>query len=264
MKRKYCSRYKVLTKLLIEGLFNEFPLLFICSLAIIYAFVSNFLLSFPPLNISETTLHVLSSIDVVLRNCCYGIVAGVIFYFINDFFKNIVKNIDSYNEMYPDVYNLWLKSHQLVLALSGYKYNESHDQETVMGLMTSYFYGKKKLHRSYSKISIDLDRFHLLVILWTEANKDKNKFLDAYGPIISRSEYSKLNDKELDTSLERITAIMPNVDYFEKGMTVEVWDNDIQRVLFLILNYKSCLVNMVNKYSKYYYADERGIRKDAF
>ena len=57
---------------------------------------------------------------------------------------------------------------------------------------------------------------------------------------------------------------MPNVDYFEKGMTVEVWDNDIQRVLFLILNYKSCLVNMVNKYSKYYYADERGIRKDAF
>lgn len=56
--------------------------------------------------------------------------------------------------------------------------------------------------------------------------------MDAYGPIISRSEYSKLNDKELDTSLERITAIMPNVDYFEKGMTVEVWDNDIQRVLF--------------------------------
>ena len=103
-----------------------------------------------------------------------------------------------------------------------------------------------------------------MYVLWLNVDKDKTKFLDIYGKIISRVEYSKLDDKENDLLLEELKLLLPKEKHFTKGMAVTMNDHAIERLVYIILLYKSNLASMVNKYSEYYYCKQPLIRKDAF
>ena len=111
------ERNKAIGQLLRQGAKNERMVLWALSFSVIYALVSNFLTHCPPLPLSANILDIMASIDETIRNCCYGIIAGISFYLLNDFYKNAYKKVDIYNDMYPNLYNLWLKPYQLVLAL---------------------------------------------------------------------------------------------------------------------------------------------------
>ena len=63
---------------------------------------------------------------------------------------------------------------------------------------------------------------------------------------------------------ERLKEYSPNDNQIREGKLILIRDYDIQRALYLILNFKTDMAKMVNKYSVFYYGDQRGVRKDAF
>ena len=244
---------------------KETIVIWVIALSMIYALVSNLLTHCSPLNLPSNALNYMASIDETLRNCCYGIVAGATFYLFNDFYKNAYKKVDLYNDMYPSLYRLWLKVYQLVLPINNCELDEILTNEELQASIIKNIRVDKEEDSSRS-ITTDIhpDLFHIIYIMWEDALKEKEKFLEVYGHIIEREEYSRLNDKELDISLERIKAIYPGDEHIAKGLPITMSDYEIQRAIYLILKYKSDLASMVNKYSVYYYDNQRGIRKNAF
>jgi len=230
----------------------------------LYALASNLLLHCSPLNINPTILYNMAALDETLRNFSYGIFASITFYLINDFYKNIYSKVDLYNEMYPDLYNLWLKVYQLVLALTDYKLKENQSNDEIKNIILNNIRLKDNDGKDIHQSQIPIDYFHLMYVLWLNVDKDKTKFLDIYGKIISRVEYSKLDDKENDLLLEELKLLLPKEKHFTKGMAVTMNDHAIERLVYIILLYKSNLASMVNKYSEYYYCKQPLIRKDAF
>ena len=257
------ARNKAILRLMHQGYKKEGIVLFVLSFSLIYALVSNLLTHCTPMPLPTNVLDILASIDETFRNSCYGLIASTAFYLAIDFYKSSYKMIDIYNDMYPSLYNLWLKIYQLVYALNNFNIDKAQKNEELQASIIENFCNQVKeepINRTTRKISSDL--FHLLYVQWEDALKDKRKFLETYGHILEREEHAKLNDKELDTSLERLKEYVPSDEQIAKAITIR--DYDIQRAIYLILKYKTDLASMVNKYSVFYYGDQRGIRKDAF
>jgi len=257
------ARNKAILRLMHQGYKKEGIVLFVLSFSLIYALVSNLLTHCTPMPLPTKVLDILASIDETFRNSCYGLIASTAFYLAIDFYKSSYKMIDIYNDMYPSLYNLWLKTYQLVCALNNFNIDKAQKNEELQASIIENFCNQVKeepINRTTRKISSDL--FHLLYVQWEDALKDKRKFLETYGHILEREEHAKLNDKELDTSLERLKEYVPSDEQIAKAITIR--DYDIQRAIYLILKYKTDLASMVNKYSVFYYGDQRGIRKDAF
>ena len=265
MKRYNSARIKAIWRLMRQMRHKETLVICVLFVCMIYALVSNLLTHCSPLNLPSNVLDCMDSFDETLRNCCYGIIASATFYLLNDFYKNAYKKVDLYNDMYPSLYRLWLKVYQMVLPINNRELDETLTNEELLASIIKNLRVHKEEETSRS-INIDIrpDLFHIIYVMWDDALKDKEKFLEVYGHVIEREEYSKLNDKELDISLERIKAIYPGDEHIAKGLPITMRDYDIQRAIYLILKYKSDLASMVNKYSIYYYGEERGIRKDAF
>lgn len=259
------ARNVAILRLMHQGYKREGIVLFVLSFSLMYALASNILTHCSPLPLPTNVLDILASIDETFRNACYGLIASTAFYLAIDFYKSAYTKIDVYNDMYPSLYNLWLKTYQLVYALNGFKLDKSLNKEELQASIIMNFCKQAK-EESTNKMTriISSDLFHLLYVEWDDALKDKEKFLETYGHILEREEHSKLNDKELDTLLERLKEYAPSDEQIAKAKPLTIRDYDIQRAIYLILKYKADLASMVNKYSIFYYGEQRGIRKDAF
>lgn len=265
MDSKGNARNRAVRRLLYREAQKEAWGLWLLALSFIYVLVSNLLIHCPPLPLCENVLDVMDSIDETVRNCFYGLIAAILFYLLNDFYKNVYKKVDLYNEMYPFLYKLWLKTYQLVLALNNHKLDESQTNEELLSSIISNLCGISDKEASFrSKSEISANMVHLLYGFWSDIQKDKEKFLKVYSEVITKEEYFKLNDKELDTSVERLKEYCPNDNQITSGKKITIRDYDILRAIYLILNFKLDLAAMVNKYSIYYYSNASGVRKDAF
>lgn len=259
------ERNKAIWRLIRQRLQRERIVVCILACTLFYALVSNFFSHCIPLDLPQHVLDIMDSIDQTLRNCCYGVIASISFYLINDFYKNAYKSVDIYNEMYPSLYNLWLKTSILIIALNKNAPIDSLDNgELHLSIIKNLCKQPEGETTRIVNREVPSDMFHLMYTLWNDAFEDKNKYLDVYGHIINRVEYTKLNDKELDILIDRLKEYLPDDEQIVKGDLISIRDYDIQRGIYLILKYKSDLALMVNKYSVYYYGSQRGIRKEAF
>lgn len=259
------ARSKAIQRLMHQRLQRERIVLCILAISVLYAFASNILTHCSPIELHPNIMNTMAAIDETVRNCCYGIIAGATFYLFNDFYKNAYKKVDLYNDMYPSLYRLWLKVYHMVLSINNRELDETLTNEE---LQTSIIKNLRvdKEEDSSGSVNIDIrpDMFHIIYGMWEDALKDKEKFLEVYGHVIEKEEFAKLNDKELDISVERIKAYFPGNEHIAQALPITMGDYDIQRSIYLILKYKSDLASMVNKYSIYYYDNQRGVRKDAF
>lgn len=269
MKQNYRTRNKAIWKQICQNVKNDQLVLWVLAISVIYAVVSNIFRQYSLLPFSNNVLYTLSSIDEALRNSCYGLIAGIALYLLNDFYKNAYQKVDIYNDMYPNLYRLWLKTYQLILAINDHELDKSHSNEELQFSIITNLCGQQEneeeenvVHKTTQEIlASDL---HLLFVLWSDIAEDKKKFLEVYGHVIAREEYLKLNDKELDIMGERLKGYIPEDEQIRHGMSITIRDHDIQRAIYLILTFKTDLALMVNKYAVNYYDNQRGIRKDAF
>lgn len=271
MRQNYRARNKAIRRLMCQNARKERIVLWIGAIPLIYALASNLLKQYSFLPFSNNVLYIFSSFDETARNCFYGLVAAIAFYLLNDFYKNAYQKVDIYNDMYPNLYRLWLKTYQLILAINDHELDKSHSNEELQSSIITNICGQQNkeegeedndVHKTTQEIlASDL---HLLFVLWSDIAEDKKKFLEVYGHVITREEYLKLNDKELDIMGGRLKGYIPEDEQIRHGMSITIRDYDIQRAIYLILTFKTDLASMVNKYSINYYDDQRGIGKDAF
>ena len=247
---------------------NEKMVLWVLSFSVLYVLVSNLLTHCPSLPLPANILNVMASVDETIRNCCYGMIAGISFYLLNDFYKNAYKKVDVYNDMYPNLYSLWLKTYQLILVLNNHELDESLSNDELHSSIINHLCRQSEEDAENVKFSTTREifsgDFHLLLVMWYDIAQDKRKFLEVYGHIIEREEYLKLNEKELDIMEERLKEYSPNDSQIREDKPITIRDYDIQHAIYLILNFKTDMAKMVNKYSIFYYGDQRGVRKDAF
>ena len=271
MRQNYRARNKAIWRLMCQNARKERIVLWIGAISLIYALASNLLKQCSFLPFSNNVLYTLSSFDETIRNCCYGLVAGIAFYLSNDFYKNAYQKVDIYNDMYPNLYRMWLKTYQLILAINNHELDKSHSNEELQSSIITNICGQQNkeereedndVHKTTQEIlASDL---HLLFVLWSDITEDKKKFLEVYGHVITREEYLKLNDKEFDIMGGRLKGYIPEEEQIRHGLSITIRDYDIQRAIYLIITFKTDLAMMVNRYSVNYYGDLPGIRKDAY
>lgn len=251
------SRSKVIRRILRLKLKDERIAKWFFIIAFSYALISNILYHCPPLNIDPTILNIMASLDDVLRNCCYGIMASISFYIFHDFIKNHKAKVDLYNDMFEEIDKLCWEVKKLIKFASNNHFEDSQDiHSTVQSIYSHLCINEKKRMTGSSTNEISIDNFHFLQTTWSEIQTQKKKFLEAYGNEIDRVEFFKLNNSEYDISNERLKNIMPEVETFEKGMTVTIRDYDIQRASYLIVEFYFVLAKMVEKYSIYNYSEK--------
>ena len=259
------ARNKAIKRLIGLQLEREKIVLWILVSAVVYALISNFLTLVSPLHTTSCIWNFLASCDETMRNCCYGVIAGISFYLINDFYKNIYKKVDSYNEMYPSLFELWWNLRSLIISINDYKIDRNMSNEELKTSIITYLShesGEEQLSRRFREIPAQ--KYQLLCDLWDEASKNKMKFLETYGHIITREEYAKLNDRELDISVDRLNQYTLDDKIILRETKIIISERDIQRAIYLIVRYKTDLALMVNKYSNYYYGYQKGLKQEAF
>jgi len=264
MVSNYKLRNKAIKRLFLLEFKEEKMLRWILRCSFVYALLSNILLKCPALPLPSPILYVMASIDETLRNFCYGIFASTLFYLFIDFYKNKCRTVDARNEMYPNLYTLWHKSYQLVSILNNHALDEILSDEELLSSINLNLCGKEDEESGPSSCKMSSSKFHTLFIFWSDLLKDKDKFLDIYGSVISTEEYSQLNDKELDYSIEVLKEYLPSDDQIRNAKTITIRKHSIQRAIYLIVTLKRSLAKMVNKYSVNYYDDEIGIKREAF
>ena len=251
------SRSKVIRHILCLNLKDEGTAKWSFIIASTYALISNFLYRCPPLNIDPTILNVMASLDEVIRNCCYGVMASISFYIFHDFIKNHKAKVDLYNDMFEELDKLCWEVKKLIKFACNNQFDESQDiLATAQSICSHLCINEKKRMTGSSTNEIAIENFHFLQTTWSEIQIQKKKFLEVYGNDIDRVEFFKLNNREYEISDERLKNIMPEVETFEKGMTVTIRDYDIQRASYLIVEFYLVLAKMVDKYSIYNYSED--------
>lgn len=264
MVSNYKLRNKAIKRLFLLELKEEKILLYVLGCSFVYALLSNILLECPALPLPSPILYIMASIDETLRNFCYGIFASTLFYLYIDFYKNKCRTVDARNEMYPNLYSLWHKSYQLVSTLNNNVLDKTLNDEELLSSINLNLCGQEDEVSSPSSCKMSASKFHTLFIFWSDFLKDKDKFLDIYGSVISTEEYSQLNDKELDYSIEVLKEYLPSDDQIRNAKVITIRKHSIQRAIYLIVTLKRELAIMVNKYSVNYYDDKIGIKREAF
>lgn len=249
---------EVFRNTLCERIKEEKIALFVLSIALVYALISNILYYCEPLPIDPRLLSIMDSIDEVIRNFCYGIGASVCFYLFHNVIRNHRKTIDAYNEMFSELHKLWWNVRLLLNYICDDKYDSTQDLESLVQLIYLHFCKDKKERVTGASVAeVSIFDFHFLFTYWVNLMTEKKKFLEVFGNVISREEFLGISNNEYDICLHRMTEIMPEVETFEKDQTVTVRDYDILRTARLILELQSDLAKMVMKYSIYDYSDTK-------
>ena len=111
------NRSQIITGLMLKRLMQEKILLAFLVGSILYGFISNLLIGYN-ITVCPSWFSVIGkSIDDVIRNTCYGVIAGISFYLVNDLYKNVYTKVDVFNAMFNKLYMILFNATSLVQAV---------------------------------------------------------------------------------------------------------------------------------------------------
>lgn len=250
-------RSKIRLYLMWNALKQDKMLIWIFFFSALYAFVSNFISSNCPISCEPLLANLGNAVDGVLRNTCYGVIAGIAFYLINEIYKNAYKKTDVYNTMFGELFMVEFNAYTLVEAISGDKYDKDMSREQLFQCIMEYICNENdEFHQLGSFVKyrhLSLERIALLVYKWNEANSKRRVFLSNYGDMLTRDEFCNLNrfDDNYVSSLIRTFDLMIKTSNQEY---LKVLDNDITTTVNWIIAYKITITDLTKKYITYSYS----------
>ncbi len=266
-KTKRNIRLKIIYQQFCQQIKEEKILRWAFIIAVTYSLASFFLRDVNLFN-NSTFIYILRGIDEVIRNCCYGIIAGIIFYIINDLYKTVWSKVDIYNDMYKELYSLWLYIYQMILMCYE-NFDENSTEKDIQKELLSFIFGKEKQDYELMHFSsideVPIDNFHLVMVMWKEANRKRHDFLVTFGNMLSRSEFIELSDYGYDYSYEKLKEQFPvNKETFIPKETIVINSFDTVQAILRIIKYKRVITNITGNYAKFYYDNTRLVRTDVF
>ena len=258
------TRSQVIYKLMWEKLKSETVVMAFLIAAILYSLISSLLINYDCAALAPWFSKIGKSFDEVIRNTCYGVIAGISFYLVNDFYKNIYTKVDVYNAMFNKLYITLFNATSMVQAISGDQYEKTMGREQMFKCIMGYLCDDKDdFHQIGSLVknrNISVEHFIELADKWEDANGMRKGFLDVYGNMLTRDEQYSLSRYDYDQKTDLLRTIDNSVRDSDQQKT-EILDRDIASIVNMIVGYKLCLTDLANKYNSYAYSMARQKRR---
>lgn len=225
--------------------------------ALAYSLISNVISKCCPIMCIAILANIGNAIDELLRNICYSIIAGIVFYIINDLYKNVVKRVSEMDKMFHELLYLQVNANILLSYISSDKYDKSMSREQAFQCIMKYICNEDiefNIVGSLSKTrTIAVDVISIFVNKWREINKMQATFLTTYGDLLEREEILKLNrcNDYLDSEI---------IDYLNMQLEntneefVQVLEHGIALIVNRFIGYKIYLTDLAKKYINYNYS----------
>lgn len=251
------NRSQIITGLMLKRLMQEKILLAFLVGSILYGFISNLLIGYN-ITVCPSWFSVIGkSIDDVIRNTCYGVIAGISFYLVNDLYKNVYTKVDVFNAMFNKLYMILFNATSLVQAVSGENYKKYMSREQTFRCIMNNLCNEEDDFRQIGSLvkkrQISVERFTLLANKWEETNGMRKGFLEIYGNMLTTDEQYSLSRYEYDSKTELLRTIYQTISDTDQ-QHAEVVDRDIAAIVNMIVGYKICLTDLSRKYISYAYS----------
>lgn len=257
--QKMRSYSLILKRELRQRLKQEKPIKMLIIFAFIYTLISNIISKCCPIGCSPQYANIGNALDELAKNVCYSIIAGIIFYIINDVYKNAVKRIPEMDAMFHELHKLQANACYMLQALCDDNYDKTKNREQMfLCVMKHLCNGNKEIKTigSLFKVqSIKVEDCAILIDKWKEANKLRCDFLGAYGDLLTREEIYRLSSFDDNLVRETIGYIDMHINGSYKEF-VEIRECDITIIVNRIVNYKVYLTDLTKKYIHYAYRVE--------
>ncbi len=213
----------------------------------------------------------LYSINEIVKNVGYSLIACVIFFVINDVFNNVVKHVDTYNTLYGELYPLWLKSYQMELYMRGYKYEQDITNEERLKTIFEYLIpnqikfplsSDETMKMMGKTITVRADDMYVIAINGEALKKDLDNFLEVFGSTITIQEYSKIRRVNIDYAIESANEILSKDGLNEPTRMIDTKLLKFSSIISPFMQLKDILTELANHYNNFYYSDKHGIRKE--
>lgn len=256
-KKKHRSFSQILKSEILRRLKQEKIIIFFFLLALIYILISNIVSKCSPIECGFANLG--NALDEFVKNVCYGIVAGILFYLINDFYKNVVKHIQEMDTMFHELHKLQVNACYMVQAICGDNYDKIKSREQMFQCMMKCLCNEKEEFKVFGNLfkfyRIKVEDYIFLIDKWKEANKLQRDFLSAYGDLLQREEIYRLNSFDNNLLSETIRYIDMQI-YNSNKEFVEIRECDITIIVNIIISNKIYLTDLARKYIYYAYRAE--------
>lgn len=233
---------------------NTLVLFFIAALA--YCLISIIVSNCCPIECVSLLANIGNAVDDLFRNICYGIIAGVIFYFINDIYRNVIMRVSDMDSMFGELLLLYSNACNMLQTISNNTYNNCMDlkqgYKCIMKNLCNEDVEFRYFGNPYISHIIKVDDCALLVNKWKDANKVRYDFLCAYGELLERQEIYRLNGFD-DSLVSDIVSFLSRRIEEADGEIIQISDYDITVIVNRTINYKKYLTYLAKKYVKYNY-----------
>lgn len=256
MDKSIRTQSQIIRREMQQRLTKEKTLVCLFIVALAYSLISNTVSKCCPIECDIAVANMGNAIDELLRNICYSIIAGVIFYIINDIYRNVIIRVSDMDSMFGELLLLYSNACSMLQKISNNTYNDCMDLSQGYKCIMKYLCNEDVEFRyfgnPYISHTIEVDDCALLVNNWKDANKVRNDFLCAYGELLERQEIYRLNGFE-DSLVSDIVSFL-NTQIEEAGdERIQVSDYDITIIVNRIINYKKYITYLAKKYVKYNY-----------
>lgn len=256
-KEERTRRSKIIIQQLASVLIENRVLIAILLISLCYAFLSNLLSNICLIFCDPWIVNVGNAIDDVVRNTCYGIIAGITFFLVNDVYTNAIKKVDDYDALFKELYMANFEASSLLKAISGDKYVKEMNREQLFNAIMTYICNEDDEFQqigSFTKIRhLPINYCGILIAKWHDSNCKRKEFLATFGDLLTRGEQLKLNRFEDNLATELIKKLEIMIQTSSNNQFVDFRDCDIAVIVNWIIGYKMVITDLAKRYIKYSY-----------
>jgi len=252
------SYSKILKREMLQRLKQEKLLTFVFTVTLVYTLISNIVFKCCPYECEPQFAIIGNALDELAKNVCYSIIAGILFYIINDVYKNVVRRIPEMDAMFHELHKLQANACYMIQALCDDNYDKTKNRDQIFQSVMKYLCNGNKEFKTIGSLfkvhSIKVEYCAILIEKWREANKMRLNFLDVYGDLLKREEIYRLNNFDDNLVRDTIRFIDMQINNSNKEFA-EIRECDITIIVNRIIGYKIYLTDLAMKYIHYSYRE---------
>jgi len=257
MDKRIRTRSHIIKHELQQRFLQEKTLIGVFIVALTYSLISNIVSRCCPIECTAELTNIGNAIDELFRNICYGVLAGVIFYVINDIYKNVVRRIPEMDKMFCELLELQVHSWSFLEKISHNNYDRRMDREHTFQCIMKNLCNEDVefpcIGGVFKMRTIKVEDCVVLVNDWREAIRKQRVFLETYGDLLDRNEKQILNnfyDNFVGDIISYLNIEIENAD----GECIQVSEHHITIIVNRIIGLKIYLTDLAKKYIQYNYS----------
>ncbi len=256
MKKKR-TRAQILRREMESRIMQDIVLFTIFCISLLYALISSIVSKCCPIECETHLANLGNALNDVLTNICYSIVAGSIFYFINDLYKSVFKKVHDYNEMFSKLYFLQFNSYKLLHTLIEDKYDKNMNRQELFQCDMETLCHEKDEYTIIGSVTksrfVHVDTISLIIDKWKEIVSMSEDFKNVYGDLLTREELYAINRYHNDLTAVLMDNISTHIMNTNQEC-LEILDYDISTIIKDVVVCKILLSDLAKKYINYSYS----------